>query len=355
MAKESTKSGVENILSALKKQHEQFRKSNPRIREDDIYSQPNRLGINRLGDETMEEVAKHLESEDAVLEVLNMERNRISDKGIKGFAEALAVNKSLKKLKLSQCILSEQSIKDIADALAVNKTLESLDLSDCKLSDEGIKSIADALALNTGLKKLDISGNNLSDVGAEHIALALYNNKTLKDLYLDRNKWDIKGAELIKTALVFNDSLVYIEMDFSDIFKNLCIDSERLAPKEKRVNDIFDLLQKLYSKYKKFSEEKRPKNLHNAVNKLTTCVNKYKENLEGERRRRFDIIYPDVKHININATYPPKLSENIKLLTAGFLFKNIKNKSSKKSSKKSPKKSSKKSSKKSPKFVKKHF
>ena len=295
------------------------------------------------------------------------------DKGIQAIAEALLVNKTLTSLNLSFSVLSDLSIRMIAEVLKTNKTLKILEIAFSNISDTGCVYIGEALALNTGLETLDISSNDIGNVGAESISLALYKNKTLKTLYLSDNKWDIKGAELIKTALVFNDSLTFInDVNFSELYKNLCIDSEFLAPKVERINDIFDLLRNLYGEYDKIlvSRRKPPQELHNAVNKLTTCVHKYKEHLdkdkpflEKERLQSFENIRAKVKNITLDAISNPALPKDLNSLIAKYFFKNKKSRShkksykklSKKSYKKSYKKSSKKSSKKSPKLVKKHF
>ena len=147
----------------------------------------------------------------------------------------------------------------------------------------GIRHIADALKINDTLIGLDVSQNNISDKGAFYLAEALSTNRTLKTLKLSLNDWTKEGVELIKSSLIVNDSLKFIDIDekYIEIFANLCIDSDLLAPKENRINYIFDLLQLLYATPDRGY-------FYNSIIKLIACVNKYKEHLDETRFEQFE-------------------------------------------------------------------
>ena len=84
------------------------------------------------------------------LEVLTMSNNPLCNDGIQHLAHALRVNQGLKSMNLQRCNLSSLS-ESFAEALATNKQLEILNISNNALCDDGIQHLAHALRVNQGL------------------------------------------------------------------------------------------------------------------------------------------------------------------------------------------------------------
>jgi len=110
------------------------------------------------------QITKLLYRNDSKLTELNYTRlNSGSEQELKRLIQALASNKSLSKLELSNaCANGEDIGKDLVKALGKNNTLTYLDVSHNNLGDSVVKDIADILKVNTSLTYLDLSYNNLT-------------------------------------------------------------------------------------------------------------------------------------------------------------------------------------------------
>eukprot|EP01002_Notosolenus_urceolatus_P003979 NODE_204_length_2484_cov_82.404517_g157_i0.p1 GENE.NODE_204_length_2484_cov_82.404517_g157_i0~~NODE_204_length_2484_cov_82.404517_g157_i0.p1 ORF type:complete len:783 (+),score=238.50 NODE_204_length_2484_cov_82.404517_g157_i0:208-2349(+) len=163
------------------------------------------LCSNNLGYEGCQVLARLLSGENCAIEVLNLERNRIGDKGASlisqalkppskaaftvqkldlgtnnikaiGFkycADALRANKTLTWLRCDGNLPGTEGAVDMSIGFMENKCLEYLGLSHGEVGPEAGQAIGDALSNNTTMTKIDLSHNELSDVGASAICLAL--------------------------------------------------------------------------------------------------------------------------------------------------------------------------------------
>eukprot|EP01127_Copromyxa_protea_P006266 TRINITY_DN1607_c0_g1_i1.p1 TRINITY_DN1607_c0_g1~~TRINITY_DN1607_c0_g1_i1.p1 ORF type:complete len:217 (+),score=23.43 TRINITY_DN1607_c0_g1_i1:646-1296(+) len=131
---------------------------------------------------------------------------------LKSICEALKVNNTLTKLRLSGKKLSDESSRLISEALKVNKSLKDLDLSNNRILDEGLKSICEALKVNNNLTSIDLSCIAFENESPRFICEALKVNNTLTSLNLISNHIGVEGSRFICEALKVNKSLKSISL-----------------------------------------------------------------------------------------------------------------------------------------------
>ena len=114
----------------------------------------------------------------------------------------------LKVLKLNGCKINSTLAKTIADALISPKcTVEILELSRNALGNRGAKKIGDAFITNRTLKVLDVSLNAISSRGCVSIANGTRENSTLKELCISWNAIGDIGGKALGEALASNRAL----------------------------------------------------------------------------------------------------------------------------------------------------
>lgn len=111
-----------------------------------------------------------------------------------------ACTKSLTTLNLSGNNVGEAA-EALAAAVASNKGLLSLDLSENLIEDAGASALADALPLNKTLKGISLARNKLTDAGAEKIITALAGNRVLRVCDISENEVSEKVATSLTEAL----------------------------------------------------------------------------------------------------------------------------------------------------------
>jgi Ran GTPase-activating protein (RanGAP) involved in mRNA processing and transport len=107
------------------------------------------------------------------LTILNLESNRISNKGAIAIASALPHLTQLTDLDLCRNNIRDTGAIAIAKSLPHLTQLTDLNLCNNKIGDIGAEAIAKALPKMTKLSLLNISSNKIGDIGAEAIAKAL--------------------------------------------------------------------------------------------------------------------------------------------------------------------------------------
>ena len=104
----------------------------------------------------------------------------ITDAGAVALANALKVNKTLKKIWLNGNSIEDNGANALSGALKINSTLKEMSLSDNVIGDEGAKVLAEALKINTSLIRLRLDNNSFGDVGAFALAEAMQLNSTME-------------------------------------------------------------------------------------------------------------------------------------------------------------------------------
>ncbi|KJE92684.1 hypothetical protein CAOG_009694 [Capsaspora owczarzaki ATCC 30864] len=196
---------------------------------------------------------------------LVLENMLAGDAGATAIAEALKVNKSLRKLCLTLNQIGDAGAQAIAKALQVNTTLTNLLLWRNQIGDAGAQAIAEALKVNTTLKELhldynqigdaaaiyhrsskngvltegmdSLNQNQIGDAGAQAIAEAFKVNTRLAELNLDKNHIGDVGAQAIAEVLKVNTTLLYLNLEYNCI-GNVGVRMIDTAPKVNGKRDI---------------------------------------------------------------------------------------------------------------------
>jgi Ran GTPase-activating protein (RanGAP) involved in mRNA processing and transport len=108
---------------------------------------------------------------------------------VRGLAQALRTNTTLKILSLSRNKLTDVDARLLAEGLHDNSTLESLDVRENNLSDDGIVALANAAEESgTGLRRLSVIKNPFRMKGALALLNAVRNNLNLAHLEIAQNE-----------------------------------------------------------------------------------------------------------------------------------------------------------------------
>lgn len=139
------------------------------------------------------------------LQILYLGKNPFGSKSITELADALKVNRFLKILSLSHSNLIDAEGKALAGALKDNTTLTELGLGYCDLKD--IAPLAEALKVNRSLRKLNLTGNKFRDAGGKALVAALKVNITLTELDLGFCDGAYGEIDVINERLAANKAL----------------------------------------------------------------------------------------------------------------------------------------------------
>jgi Ran GTPase-activating protein (RanGAP) involved in mRNA processing and transport len=177
------------------------------------------LGNNKqIGDEGCILLASSLKRS-TTLGVLDLTNCDIGSKGAKALGAALALNKSLHTLYLSENpAIGVDGMKELAAGLVDNKKLKILDVGNCGIGDDGCIALAELLSKSNVVEQLFLRKNNISEKGSAALADSLANkNRSLKLLNLDYNTIGDVGARPFMLAIRENDVIEKIEFDDKSI------------------------------------------------------------------------------------------------------------------------------------------
>ena len=115
----------------------------------------------------------------------------------------------------------------LAKALSNNRTLYTLSLLANRVSDMGVKAFAETLTPNNcSLTILDLSENGITDAGCEHLAQMLKTNQTMTLLYLSKNEISDRGVRLLcETIKNYNRSLQGLCLSWNKLVTDESVDS----------------------------------------------------------------------------------------------------------------------------------
>eukprot|EP01062_Namystynia_karyoxenos_P054655 TRINITY_DN450_c0_g3_i1.p1 TRINITY_DN450_c0_g3~~TRINITY_DN450_c0_g3_i1.p1 ORF type:complete len:791 (+),score=322.18 TRINITY_DN450_c0_g3_i1:96-2468(+) len=127
---------------------------------------------------------------------LNLAYNCIRAPGFKWLADMIGQTRRVQVLRLDGNDPGEMT-PELAAAVKENGSLSHLALCKCEISDDGAVAIGDALDGQTTLTKVELTDNHMGDRGTIALANALRKNRTLRALDLGNNKLgDAAGHEL---------------------------------------------------------------------------------------------------------------------------------------------------------------
>ena len=132
---------------------------------------------------------------------------------LKLFTEAVATNDHLSSLMIRGCRLTDEGCVEVAEAMKVNQSILFLDLSTNRIGNAGLRGLADALRANRTLKSLRLTNQTTHDnrqlvrafssFGVDHLIEALTVNETLIELNF--------GSPVISSEGVMSEEEIAIE------------------------------------------------------------------------------------------------------------------------------------------------
>ena len=142
------------------------------------------LSNNDFQEEGIHHIAEIIENTSSISE-LNLSNNTIGNSGLSTLCEALSTNTSLKSLKLYSCSLtiSDDNGAALYQLLNTNNSLEHLHLSSNTVT--SCRHIAAGLAVNKTLRTLRLSYCKLTNQSIEELSTGLINK--IETLYIDGN------------------------------------------------------------------------------------------------------------------------------------------------------------------------
>ncbi|KZT55643.1 hypothetical protein CALCODRAFT_484631 [Calocera cornea HHB12733] len=135
--------------------------------------------------------------------------------GVTYIAQVLKRNRTLRVLNLAENRIDEKGLSALAEALKYNETLETLDLSGnpcCGPSLEGVTSLRMAFTVNRSLRRLFLSNTNLTSQAAIHLAEFIPETHTLLHLDLTRNDLDYAGILALAAGMRSNLTLRCLDL-----------------------------------------------------------------------------------------------------------------------------------------------
>ena len=140
----------------------------------------------------------------------------ISSNKIEGIDDAFRSNNTLETLNLSSTYLHNERVYELCNTLKDNVRLKHLILKRNSIKEKGIKGIAELLEINKGLNILDLGANNFfgEERGVE-IIRALRKNETLTQLNL--SGWYIEPSQELLNLLRINKTLTHLNLGYSKI------------------------------------------------------------------------------------------------------------------------------------------
>jgi hypothetical protein len=149
------------------------------------------------------------------LEKIHLRNTALSTTGsVLTLANAISGNRSLKRLELNNNrSLTDDDMYNISQILVKNATLQELYLYNCNITDNGARHLVNALAVNKTLKRLNISGNT-SITSTPLICEMISGSTSLSHLYVNHVSLPADDSILqLMAALSANDTIRRLSID----------------------------------------------------------------------------------------------------------------------------------------------
>ncbi|XP_037116564.1 LOW QUALITY PROTEIN: uncharacterized protein LOC119128354 [Syngnathus acus] len=177
------------------------------------------LSWNNLRDDGVEALAAGLAKPQCTLQVLKLRGCKLSKKSCEALASILSSPGSLRKLDLAYNDLRDDGLEALAAGLAKPQcTLQVLGLQRCKLSKKSCEALASVLSSPGSLRELDLGYNDLCDDRLEALAAGLAKPQcTLQVLKLQRCKLSKKSCEALASVLSSSRTLSHLDLSWNDL------------------------------------------------------------------------------------------------------------------------------------------
>ena len=196
------------------------------------------LSLNNIQDKGAIAVSKLLEINTLINDV-NLAENKISKDGTDALGKMLTFNDTLEHLNVSRNDLTDADIQLFSNVLQTEDTLRTLDLSHNSFRVTGGESIGEMVERNCSLKELDLGWNRFGDKGIKYISSGLKENRTLEKLHVCWNEIGQEGARYVAEALEYNGKLRELDLNNNHITDR---GMERIA-KGLELNDTLKVLK----------------------------------------------------------------------------------------------------------------
>jgi hypothetical protein len=125
---------------------------------------------------------------------------------------ALSFNKNLTTFKMSGIHINQVNALKLDNVLKINKTLKKLDISNCGITDDSMNGTSLSKSLNKKLEELDISNNKFTDTMLLHFLSKLLENTTLKILKMSGIKIQGDSIDTLASVLELNETLTTLDI-----------------------------------------------------------------------------------------------------------------------------------------------
>jgi NLR family CARD domain-containing protein 3 len=180
-----------------------------------------------FGDKELIAIAEHLVQYPVEIRAAFFCSNRVTDHGIRKFADNVLSNNNASKVQRLYCHgmqqLTHVGVAAVARSLThTTSSLVGLTLSCCNVGPEAAESLANALESNTTLKMLSLESNRISDFGARVIFAAILDppHKNLVTLNLASNFLTDDALQRLGSF----SKLVDVRLDSNDISDSGALD-----------------------------------------------------------------------------------------------------------------------------------
>jgi len=171
-------------------------------------------------------------------ETINLKGKGLSDDDLDVLIQVIEQSTVLVALSLSDNQLTLSDGK-LANAIAKNKSIKRLDLFNNKISHQGIKHLADALKQNnTPLKELYLGCNNIGDEGSKYLADMLAINKTLQEIDLSHNSIGTRDSlDRIESILKNRKRKKKKKLNFEELLARYSMEARKEDNNESMLDD----------------------------------------------------------------------------------------------------------------------
>jgi len=144
------------------------------------------VDMDEVNETSVEETIESLRNDDSSLTVITLNNIPLDVEQIDNITSALCRNTHVTKIEMSNCGITDAAAEGFCTALKANSTLEALSIETNKMRAKSLKEILTALAMNESLKELRIANQyNAVGAGDEMAMCKLVGNTSLTKLSMN--------------------------------------------------------------------------------------------------------------------------------------------------------------------------
>ena len=187
----------------------------PGNQHDQGFCELKRLNLERdnITDEGVKHISTALRHTNCKVNSLNLGGNNITAEGVEHLCTALTHTCcKLNRLDLRYNKITDAGLKHLFTALThTDCKLNSLNLEENRITDAGLKHLSTALTdTNCKLTSLNLYGNNITDEAVKHLSISFaHNNCKLNSLNLGENKITDEAVKHLSTAFIHSNCKLY--------------------------------------------------------------------------------------------------------------------------------------------------